>query len=481
MFPYTYNYNDFQEAIFMKLALLVANRGFFPSSVIESARADMLEAFKKAGVECLTIDADSVKYGAVESTAEGMIFADFLEAHRGEFDGIVICLPNFGDENGIKAAIRNIDVPVLIQAYPDEFGKMDFSHRRDAFCGKLALTSVLTQMGVKYTEFMPFVVHPLSDEFDIQLKKFVGICRVVKGMTNVRIGTVGARTTAFKSVRFDEIALERHKIDTEDYDLSMILDKIKKLDDSASAVKDWLEKLYAVADFSKAPVGRDILMAKLGAVLEDLVNGNKLDALAIRCWSELQEQLGITPCAVMGIFNGCGIPATCEMDVTNTVTMLALALASGNSSGCLDLNNNYGSEPDKCIAFHCGPLPMQLMQGKGEIQQHKMLSKTYGEGCSWGLNVGKIITGEITYASARTDNGNIQYYVDKGIFTDDEVEKEFFGIHAVLETQNLQKKLYNISKSGFRHHVTITSGDVVDIMNEALTNYLGYEKIDIER
>ena len=212
----------------MKLALLVANRGFFPSSVIESARADMLEAFKKAGVECLTIDADSVKYGAVESTAEGMIFADFLEAHRGEYDGIVICLPNFGDENGIKAAIRNIDVPVLIQAYPDEFGKMDFSHRRDAFCGKLALTSVLTQMGVKYTEFMPFVVHPLSDEFDIQLKKFVGICRVVKGMTNVRIGTVGARTTAFKSVRFDEIALERHKIDTEDYDLSMILDKIKK-------------------------------------------------------------------------------------------------------------------------------------------------------------------------------------------------------------------------------------------------------------
>ena len=425
----------------MKLALLVANRGFFPSSVIESARADMLEAFKKAGVECLTIDADSVKYGAVESTAEGMIFADFLEAHRGEYDGIVICLPNFGDENGIKAAIRNIDVHVLIQAYPDEFGKMDFSHRRDAFCGKLALTSVLTQMGVKYTEFMPFVVHPLSDEFDIQLKKFVGICRVVKGMTIVRIGTVGARTTAFKSVRFDEIALERHKIDTEDYDLSMILDKIKKLDDSASAVKDWLEKLYVVADFSKAPVGRDILMAKLGAVLEGLVNDNKLDALAIRCWSELQEQLGITPCAVMGIFNGCGIPATCEMDVTNTVTMLA----------------------------------------KGEIQQHKMLSKTYGEGCSWGLNVGKIITGEITYASARTDNGNIQYYVDKGIFTDDEVEKEFFGIHSVLETQNLQKKLYNISKSGFRHHVTITSGDVVDIMNEALTNYLGYEKIDIER
>jgi len=465
----------------MKLALLVANRGFFPSSVIESARAEMQEAFKKAGVECLAIDEKSVKYGAVETTAEGMIFSDFLEAHRGEYDGLVICLPNFGDENGIKAAIKNVNVPILIQAYPDEIGKMDFAHRRDAFCGKLALTSVLTQMGIKYTEYMPFVVHPLSDEFDAQLKKFVGVCRVVKGMTNARIGTVGARTTAFKSVRFDENALERHKIDVESYDLSTIFDKIKKTDDNSEEVKAWITKLYGVADFSNAPSGRDLVMAKLGVVLENLVKENKLDALAIRCWSELQEQLGITPCAVMGILNGCGIPATCEMDVTNTITMMALALASGNSSGCLDLNNNFGNEPNKCIAFHCGPLPMQLMQGKGEIQEHKMLSKSYGEGCSWGLNVGKIITGEITYSSARTENGKIQFYVDKGIFTDDKIEKEFFGIHAVLETENLQKKLYNISKAGFRHHATITSGDVVDIMKEALSNYLGYENIDIER
>ena len=67
----------------MKFALLVANRGFFPSSVIESAYDDMRQAARKIGVELLEIEKDKVKYGAVETTQEGMIYHDFLEAHHG--------------------------------------------------------------------------------------------------------------------------------------------------------------------------------------------------------------------------------------------------------------------------------------------------------------------------------------------------------------------------------------------------------------
>lgn len=463
----------------MKLALLVANRGFFPSSVIELAYEDMERAFQKAGVECLRIGADAVKYGAVETTQEGLVYAKFLEAHRGEYDGLVICLPNFGDENGIKAAIADCDVPILIQAYPDEIGQMDFEHRRDAFCGKFALTSVLTQMGKRYTTFSPFTVHPLSAEFDDQLKKFVAICRVVKRMKKVRLGAIGARTTAFKSVRFDEVALERHGIDVESYDVSYILNAVSKMDESNPAVKDWLEKLYATADFSNAPAGRDKTIAKLGAVLEGLAKDAALDVMAIRCWSELQEVLKITPCAVVGVFNQAGIPIACEMDVTNAIAMLGLSLASGKSSGCLDWNNNYGTEPDKCILFHCGPLPMDLMQGPGVVQEHKMLSKTFGEGCSWGLNVGKMRTGGITFAGMRTEAGQLCFYADRARITDDPVEKEFFGISGVLEMPNLQSKLNNISRNGFRHHVVITSGDVEEVLAEAFVNYLGYKRISI--
>ena len=123
----------------MKLALLVANRGFFPSSVIDSAREEMKTAADKAGVEFLMLDVNATRYGAVETREEGEIYSKFLEEHHGEYDGLVICLPNFGDENGIKVAIQNVNVPILLQAYPDEIGKLDFASRRDAFCGKLGL------------------------------------------------------------------------------------------------------------------------------------------------------------------------------------------------------------------------------------------------------------------------------------------------------------------------------------------------------
>ena len=108
-----------------------------------------------------------------------------------------------------------------------------------------------------------------------------------------------------------------------------------------------------------------------------------------------------------------------------------------------------------------------------------MLSKTYGQGCSWGLNVGKIRTGDITFAGMRTEAGQLCFYADKARITDDPVEKEFFGVSGVLEMPGLQNKLNNISRNGFRHHVTITAGDVEETLSEALVNYLGYKRINI--
>jgi len=104
----------------------------------------------------------------------------------------------------------------------------------------------------------------------------------------------------------------------------------------------------------------------------------------------------------------------------------------------------------------------------------------FGEGCSWGLNVGKIRTGNITFAGMRTEEGRLEFYIDRGRITDDTVEPEFFGTSGVLHVQNLQRKLMRLSEAGFRHHVTITSGDVAEAVSEAFTKYLGYTGIPLD-
>ncbi len=463
----------------MKLALLIANRGFFPSSVIESAREEMTQAVERAGAEALIMDASLTRYGAVETRDEGEVYANFLAEHAGEYDGLIICLPNFGDENGIKEAIKDVKVPILLQAYPDELGKMDFACRRDAFCGKLGLCAVLKQMKVPFVSGEPFTMHPLSEEFHKEMTDFLAICRMVKRMHHMRIGVLGARTTAFKSVRFDEAALEQKGADVETLDLTQVFAKMKAIADDDERLGDWEKEIKAVSDTCDTPEYAILNQCKLGVALEEIRTEMKLDVMAIRCWSELQYEYKITPCTVMGILNKRQMPVVCETDVTNAPAMMALAMASETGVGCLDINNNYGEEPDKCILFHCGPLPVDLLCGPGHMEEHKMFTKTQGENCSWGVNVGRIKPGTITICGMRTENGEVRYFVEKAEVLDIKVDEGFFGTYGVVQIPGLQTKLRHMGEEGFRHHAIITAGDQTRRVREALSKYLGYTEIKL--
>ena len=130
-------------------------------------------------------------------------------------------MPIFADENGAITALQDAGVPILMQAYPDEIGKMDFKHRRDAYCGKFSVTDVFCQYNVPFTVMKPHVVHPLSPAFAQNLKDFAAICRVVNGMKRFNLGCIGARATAFKTVRFDEVTLQRYGINVECFSQSL--------------------------------------------------------------------------------------------------------------------------------------------------------------------------------------------------------------------------------------------------------------------
>lgn len=463
----------------MTFALLFGNRGFFPGSVIATAREEMCRAVERAGARALCMDASLTRYGAVETREEGKAFADFLKAHEGEYDGLIICMPNFSDENGIKEAIKDVRVPILMQAYPDELDKLDFANRRDAFCGRLGLCAVLKQMGVTFVSGNSFVAHPLSDEFHKDLLSFVSTCRIVKKLRHARVGVIGARTTAFKSVRFDEGALEARGVDVETLDLSQVFDRIKAIGDDDARLAKWMQDLSEISNTCEAPEYAMLNQCKLGVALEELVAEMELDALTIRCWSELQYEYKIAPCSVMGVLNKRQIPVVCETDVTNAPAMLALAMASYTGVGCLDVNNNYGSDPDKCILFHCGPLPIDLMVEKGRMTEHKMFTKTQGCNCSWGVNEGRMKPASVTLCGMRTENGETRYFVEAVEVLDIELDRAFFGTYGVVGIPDLQKKLIHMGEEGFRHHVLVTEGDHTKAVREALSKYLGYTEIKL--
>ena len=280
-------------------AVFFGNRGFFPASLQASARREVSRALKGLGHKVLMLDAEATRHGAIETPQEGQLFADFLQQHQGEFGGVILCLPNFGDETGAVAALRHAGVPILVQAFPDELDKMAPEVRRDAFCGKFSVMDVFCQYGIKFTALQPHTVHPASPAFAANVDYFDRLCRVVGGMKEMTVGAIGARTTAFKTVRIDELALQRHGITMETLDLSDIFGRMERLKGDAK-VKKKARVLRAYADWTAVPTEARDKLTRLAVALDDVTEEYGLDALAVRCWVEMQRLMGISPCAKPG-------------------------------------------------------------------------------------------------------------------------------------------------------------------------------------
>jgi L-fucose isomerase-like protein len=456
-------------------ALFFGNRVFFPASHQEDAREEIPRVLKSLGHDVIMMPEDATQHGAVETPQEGEKYARFLADHRGEFQGVILSLPNFGDETGAIAALKDAGVPILIQAYPDDLNNLGPDSRRDSFCGKFSVMDVFKQHGLKFTALKPHVVSPSSDAFKANVAYFNTVCRIVDGMRRFVVGAIGARTTAFKTVRIDELALEKHGITVETLDLSRVITSIRNGSTNSAAYKAKAEKLRGLSRWGETPEAAFENIVKLGVVIDEIFDEFNLDSMGLRCWTELQEELGISPCLIMGELNDRRLSAACEVDVGSAVAMHALQLAAGGPAACLDWNNNYGDAENKCILFHCGPVPPSMMDGLGEIVDHAIMATTMGPGRSYGPNAGRIAPMDITFSNMMTTDGQLQFYLGEGRITEDKIENPFFGVAGVAELDRMEDVFMHIGKTGHRHHVNIAQGHHVEPLFEALSHYLAFD------
>ncbi len=223
----------------MTMGLIVGNRGFFPDHLAKSGRDEMIQVLQKVGIDVVALSPDQSKHGAIETYEEAKRCAELFRSKAREIDGVIVTLPNFGDERAIADALRlaALRVPILVQATPDTPGKMLITHRRDSFCGKMSACNNLRQYGIPYSLTTLHTESPDSPEFTKDLEWFSGVCRVVNGLRNLRIGAIGARPTAFNTVRYSEKLLEASGISTETLDLSEVLGRISRMNDTDDAAR----------------------------------------------------------------------------------------------------------------------------------------------------------------------------------------------------------------------------------------------------
>jgi len=459
----------------MTLGVIVGNRGFFPDHLAKSGREEMVRALESAGMEVVALSPEQSKYGAVETRDEVRRCAELFKRNRDRIDGIIVTLPNFGEERAIADTLRLADlhVPVLVQATPDDAKKMTIAFRRDSFCGKMSACSNLRQYGIPYSITTLHTEAPDSAEFKKDLEWFAAVCRIVNGFRNLRVGAIGARPAAFNTVRYSEKILEANGISVETLDLSEVLGRIDRMKDNDDVAQAKLASIRKYVESKDVPATALMKMAKLGAVIDQWMASAEVTISAVQCWTSLEENLGVVPCTIMSMMSEQLFSSACEVDIAGVLGMHALQLASGTPSALLDWNNNYGNDPDKAVCFHCANLPKHFFRSfKMDFQE--IIAGTVGKENTYGTVVGLIKPGKMSFARFSTDDtaGKMRGYVGEGRFTDDALNT--FGGAGVVEIPKMQNLLHYICENGFEHHVAANLSPVAEAVHEAATRYLGW-------
>ena len=457
--------------------VIIATRNIFNSKLAVEARAKVLDKLDKMGFNTIILPSEETPTGNIEGYSDALKCAELFRKNSDIIEGIIVVLPNFGDELGVVNSIKTsgLKVPVLVQAVDDDNDKVDVKSRRDAFCGKLSVCNNFYQYDIKFTDTIYHTYSLDSKEFTKDILKFAGICRVVKGMKGLRVGAIGTRPIGFQTMRFSEKLLQMHDITVVPVDMSEIIAAAEKISDTDQAV---IEKVADIQNYGSCSIVHKDKIAKqarFGLAVENWIQENDIDISAIQCWESIEKNYGCAACVTMSMMGEKLMPSACEVDVAGTISMYALALASQTPSAILDWNNNFAEDRNKVVCTHCSNYPKSFFQNEIEIGSLDVLGTVLGSEDTFGAVKGKVAAGDMTYFRISTDDkkGIVKSYLGEGSMTDDPYGMD--GGIAVCSIPNLQNLMKYMCKNGFEHHVAMVRGHVSEILEEAIGNYMGWE------
>jgi len=457
--------------------VIIATRNIFNFKLAVEARSKVLAKLGQMGFNTIILPSEETPTGNIEGYADAIKCADLFRKNSEVIEGIVVVLPNFGDELGVVNSIRmsGLKAPVLVVAVDDDNDKVDVKSRRDAFCGKLSVCNNFYQYGIKFTDTVYHTYSLDSDEFTNDLIKFAGICRVVNGMKNLRVGAIGTRPIGFQTMRVSEKLLQASNITVVPVDMSEIIAAAEKINENDPAVAAKVAAIQNYGSCALVAKGKIAKQARFGLAVERWIEENNIDISALQCWESIEKNYGCAACVTMSMMGEKLMPSACEVDVAGTVSMYALALAAQTPSALLDWNNNFAQDRNKVVCTHCSNYPKSFFQNDIEIGSLDVLGTVLGSEDTFGAVKGKVAPGEMTYFRVSTDDprGLIKSYLGEGKMTND-----FYGMDggiAVCEIPNLQGLMKHLCKNGYEHHVAMVRGHVAGILEEAIGNYLGWE------
>jgi L-fucose isomerase-like protein len=381
---------------------------------------------------------------------------------KADVDLLVVLVGTFTQDPVMTNLVQNVNVPVVFWAVPEVAlkGPPGGPSNSGGLVGAIMNASALSKMGMR---FKVIFGEPTDQKAIAKLKNTIEAVRVLKSLRTSKVGIVGNHSPGFYDGSVDEIALKQYVgIELVHIDLSEVNSTMGKIAES-DAKKTHHEVTSKILELTPEERVRD---GRIFLALKRLVEENKLDAVAVKCWPELK----FSSCFALSRLSDAGIPGGCEGDVNATVTMLTLQRLTGQPVFLCDVFH-LDEKKNTILTYHCGAAASSLASNSKEIAIRK-----HAEGIGATVEF-PIKPGRITIARMGSCAGKYRMFIASGeaIPTKQIVRGNPLEVRLDSKVDDFLK---TVTSRGIEHHMLIVHGNWTEILGE-MCEIAGFESITV--
>ncbi len=443
----------------VKIGYLPTRRNVFSKDEARRYRQLVLETIKPLGAELIDID---------DINSEGLLFderelpAIIAKMKANEVDGLFFPHCNFGTEDLVAKAARELRKPVLLWGPRDDAPLDDGLRTRDTQCGLFATGKVLRRFNVPFTYIEN--CRPEENAFISGYRRFIRVCSAVRAFRRLKILQIGPRPDGFWSVICNEGELiEKFNIHTFPVSLIDLVQLTLKIKDEAGEeFERSMEKIRSTVCVAGNDEDDVRKIAALKVAIRRMSEENGCTCVAIQCWNALQTGLGIMPCMVNAMLAEEGLPVVCETDIHGAITAILLQEASLSASPVFfaDLTVRHPENDNAELLWHCGNFPPSLADENSakELGHHFIFPEH-----KCGTGEWKIKNGDVTVLRFDGDHGEYRMFIGEGKGIDGPKTK---GTYMWLEVDNWVKWERTLVEGPYIHHCAGVHGKFADVLEE---------------
>lgn len=417
-------------------------------------------------IDSFGLDIDIVDLEGINE--EGLLYNDLAGAEKvierfkkEDVDAVFFPHCNFGTEDSVARVAKALGKPVLLWGPRDEAPLEDGMRLRDTQCGLFATGKVLRRFNVPFTYITNTRVN--DPVFERGFVNFVAAANVVRHFRNLRILQIGPRPSSFWTMICNEgELLERFGIELHPITLVDIQRASRRIEQKGGPeLQEAIAYIKEKLDWSEVSEDDVRRVAALKVAMKTYARETASSAIAIQCWSSLQDAMGIMPCLANAILTDEQIPVTCETDIHGAITSVMMQAAAMNMAPTFfaDLTIRHPENENGELLFHCGNFPVSLVEGRPKLRRHFLFDDH-----SPGTNEGKIKGGNITLARFDGDHGEYQLFLGKARGIEGPYTR---GTYVWVEVNDWPLWEEKLVTGPYVHHIVGIHANVIPALYEA--------------